>query len=225
VRPAVGRPYGQAVLVVDFQDADWYRFTDRDREVITALAADAERTVRRLLPLAPTVRLLVEPSHSVLEATGDNAQTVAPDLIRWQVDPARDVVTVATDHLVKAFTHEAFHAARFRQLAAEAGGGSWINVAIGEGLATAFARDVAGADEPWSRYDPAAIEGWAEELFVQPFDNTAFVDYRVRHADGREWIAYRVGTWLIDSLTARTGGTAADLVWTSSGVIAQRLLD
>jgi len=208
------------VLDVEVVDADWYAFTDEDRLLITGQARAADTAARRLLPLPERVRLVVEASRATLDATGDNAQTVAPDLIRWQVNPDRDVAAVTRAHLRKAFAHEAFHAARFRRLPAEAGATSWVHIAIGEGLATVFARDTAAAHEPWAAYAPAVIADWAVDLVTQPCDARTLGSYRFAHPDGREWIAFRVGTWLIDTVTARTATTAAALVWTPAADIA-----
>jgi uncharacterized protein YjaZ len=145
---------------------------------------------------------------------------MAPHLIRWRVDPARGVAEVTREHLAKAFLHEAFHAARFRRLPLDANASSWANIAIGEGLATAFARDAGDAHEPWAAYDPAVIDSWTSELINQPVDPDRLDRWKFRHEDGREWIAFRVGVRLVDSVTERTGQRPADLVWTPAGEIA-----
>lgn len=206
------------MLRVHFLDTDAFEFTDDQRAVITRAAEEADTLARSSLPLAARLHLLVEASPDVLE-TGDNAYTIAPHLIRWWADPARDVADVAQAHLAKAFAHEAFHAARFRQLAGEAGSWSWTSIAIGEGLATAFARDAAGAHESWAAYDPATIASWATELLSQP-PSADLKHWKFRHPDGREWIAFRVGTWITDSVRELTGKTPADLVWTPAAEIA-----
>jgi uncharacterized protein YjaZ len=154
----------------------------------------------------------------VLE-TGDNAHTIAPHLIRWWADPAR-ILPVARAHLAQAFAHEAYHAARFRKLASEAGTRSWAEIAIGEGLATAYARDVASAHEPWTGYDPAVVGDWAAEFVSQDPGSADLSQWKFRHPDGRQWIAYRVGTWIVDSVRELTGKTPADLVWIPAAEIA-----
>ena len=45
-------------------------------------------------------------------------------------------------------------------------------------------------------------------------------DWKVRHPDGREWVAFRVGTWIIDSVSELTGKSPADLVWPPAAEIA-----
>lgn len=111
-------------------------------------------------------------------ATHDSATTITPYLIRWMVDPHRDVARIAQNHLAKAFAHAAFHAARYCRLGDEAAGWSWTEIAIGEGLATAYARDFAGADEPWSDYDNTVIAKWATELTDQPMDRTSMAAWK-----------------------------------------------
>jgi hypothetical protein len=207
------------VLQIHFLDTDAFQFTGDQRTAITHAAEEANLLARESLPLAERLHLLVEGSPDVLE-TGDNAYTIAPHLIRWWADPARDVAVAARAHLAQAFAHEAFHAARFRQLAGEAGSQSWAQVAIGEGLATAFARDAAGAHEPWAAYDPAVITSWAAELLSQTPDPTDLKRWKFRHPDGREWVAFRVGTWIVDSVHELTGKSPADLVWTPATEIA-----
>jgi hypothetical protein len=207
------------MLRVHFLDTDVLEFSDSQRTAIRQVAEDADALVRESLPLAEQLHLLVEGSPDVL-TTGDNAHTIAPHLVRWLADPGRDITAVARDHLRHAFAHEAFHAARFRRLGEEAGSHSWTQVAIGEGLATAFARDTAGANEPWAVYDPAVISSWAAELLRQPITPADMSGWKFRHPDGRQWIAYRVGTWIVDSLRDLTGQSPADLVWTPASEIA-----
>jgi Predicted Zn-dependent protease (DUF2268) len=208
------------VLHVHFLDLDAFQFSGEDQALITETARGADGKARGSLPLVEHLNLLVEPSDAVLDSSGDNAYTMSPHLIRWRVDPARGVAEVTRGHLAKAFLHEAFHAARFRRLPQEANASTWTCIAIGEGLATAFARDAGDAREPWAIYDPAVIDSWTTELLNQPMGPAGLGRWKVRHEDGREWIAFRVGVRLVDSVTERTGQIAADLVWTPADQIA-----
>ena len=80
-------------------------------------------------------------------------------------------------------------------------------------MATAFARDNFGADEAWSAYPAKVIESWAAELFAQPLDEQSVLEWKFKHPDGRTFIAFRVGTWLVDVACAFVGRAPADLVW------------
>jgi Predicted Zn-dependent protease (DUF2268) len=207
------------MLTVHFLDSDQYAFSPEDRRRIEDIAVLAEQRLRVLLPLVEHLHLLVEPSEVVLP-TGDNASTLAPHLIRWMANPALGVADVARRHLAPAPAHEAFHAARFRQLPPEVDGGCWENVAIAEGLATAFARDNFAADEPWSAYPADLIESWAAELYSQPLDDQSVREWKFSHPDGRTFVAFRVGTWLVDVASTHAGLSPGDLVW----VPAQEIL-
>lgn len=207
------------MLTVHFLDSDQYTFSPEDRCSIDDIAVRAEPRLRALLPLVEQLHLLIEPSRAVLP-TGDNASTLAPHLLRWMADPVLGVTEVARRHLAPALAHEAFHAARFRQLPPEVDGGCWENVAIAEGLATAFARDNFGAEEAWSAYPGGLIESWAAELFSQPLDNQSLREWKFSHPDGRTFVAFRVGTWLVDVACTHAGREPADLVW----VPAQEIL-
>lgn len=173
----------------------------------------------RAIPLSGSLTLQIEASSQVLE-TGDNAYTESTELIRWWVDPRRGVTEIAQAHLVHAFAHEAFHATRFRRLGDEAGSTSLVDIAIGEGLATAFARDTAGADDPWAAYDPMIIRTWWDDLVAHDDKDADLQTWKLHHPDGREWIAFRVGVWIIDQVTAATGRTAADLIRTLAADLA-----
>jgi len=205
---------------MQFLDTDQYQFSSTTRDAMTAVAEAADVAVREYIEPVTNMTVLVESSAHVLE-TGDNAATLAPDLIRWWFDPTVDVVQLATHHLAQAYAHEAFHATRFRRLLSEASARSWLDIAINEGLATTFARDAANAQEPWAIYDPNTVKAWCRELLGIDAATSTLGHWKFQHPDGRDWIAFRVGTWIIDTITKANGQTAADLVWTPAAAIAE----
>lgn len=208
------------VLRVRFIDNETHQFTLAEQASIVGVARDAEDIVGAVIQLGDPLHLWVEGSKQVLQ-TGDNAFTESTDLLRWWVDPQRGVTQVAQAHLVQAFAHEAFHATRFRRLAGEASSRDLIGVAIGEGLATAFARDTTGATDPWAVYDTSIIHGWLEDLLTDSAHEVELGEWKFRHPDGREWVAFRVGTWIVDQFMALTGQSAAELMWTPTSDIAK----
>ncbi len=181
-----------------FIDTAQYQFTRATRDALTAVGEAADAAVRDYIEPVADMTVMVESSVDVLE-TGDNAATLEPGLIRWWFDPNLDVVQLANDHFARAFAHEAFHATRFRTLRSEASAPTWLDIAINEGLATTFARDIAGAYEPWSTYDPHVIEEWCRELLSLDTTTATLSHWKFQHPDGRQWIAFRVGTWIIDT--------------------------
>jgi hypothetical protein len=81
---------------------------------------------------------------------------------------------------------------------------------ITEGMATAFERDFAGTSPPWGVY-PDDVSDWAKELMALP--PTARRDHwLIRHPDGRRWIGYRAGTYLVDRAMRTSEQSSAELV-------------
>lgn len=204
-----------------FLDTDDYKFTSEDKEVIRRVANDASELFRSHLPQLPvSLHLLVEPGASVIDVTGELGFALAPHAIRWTVDPSRGVGDTASTHLLHSLVHESHHAARLGIFPSEAYTHDWPGGAVFEGLATAFERDVGGFDAPWGQYDLSTIGEWAAELFAQPIDDT-YAQWKFNHPDGRRWIAYRVGTWIVDRACDRTGNTPATLVGRSATEIVE----
>ena len=89
---------------------------------------------------------------------------------------------------------------------------------IGEGMASVFEREFGGATYPFMEY-PDDVSGWVTELLALP-DLDPFTpdgqaqrrNWMSRHPDGRHWIGYRAGTYLVDRASRASEKSAADLV-------------
>ncbi len=200
------------MLYVHLLDTAEYVFSDDERTVINELGRVAEAHVRELLPaLAEKVHLVVETGSAVIDVTGEVGFTASPTRIHWTVDQSRGVLSVAQTHLHHMLLHEAHHAVRLQRFPSIYAT-DWYEASIMEGLATAFQRANSEFVAPWGEYAEDQIEEWARELFAQPMDDR-YREWKFQHSDGRRWIAYRVGTWVVDQAVQRSGRSAADLVW------------
>lgn len=201
-------------------DDDTHFFTATERRQIEAILTSTEADVRSRIPLPSTVPVTVSASDDVLP-TGDNAFTDPAGVIHWWADPHRGPLAAANAHLAAAFAHEAFHLARFTQLPQEGSNNDLLNAAVNEGLATAFARDLTGIHEPWGDYNPVEASAWLTELEAvhSTVPESQLTDWKFHHPDGREWIAFRVGTWLVDQCQTVAGQAAAGLVHTPAGQV------
>lgn len=188
---------------------------DAAHAAIVHVAQAAERDVRALLPtLEQDLYLLVNQTGQVIPETGDGGFTIGPHCIRWDVDPARGVEHVARAALRRTLFHECHHAVRLQRRPQDADLVDWPSIAVFEGLASVF-EDAAGVARPeWRRYEPDVIAAWTEDLFGRAV-GADWMDWKFDHPDGRRNIAYKVGAWLADEAAARSGRTAADLVWES----------
>ena len=203
-----------------FLDSDAYQFDDSTRSLVRSIAEDTEQELRVLLPqLESRIHLVIMPSKDVIPETGESATTLTPFSIQMRVNPwdERGVEQIMKNKLRSTLFHEAHHAARATQQ-------PWrYNLtanAITEGLATAFERDNGGPVPPWGEYDTATIRSWTEELLALDSATTNHQQYFFNHPDGRRWIAYRVGTYIVDQAIMRNEGlTAASLVVESPDAI------
>ncbi len=189
-----------------------YIFSRAERSAIQRIADATASEVRGYLPGLPaTLVLRVEPGSDVIPEIGAGATAVPPAWVRWTVDPTRPegVLAITETHLRAALFHEFHHLVRGVRM------NTLMDEVITEGAATAFERDFAGADPLWGQY-PDDVSAWVRELRALPLgarrDHWLF-----RHPDGRRWIGYKAGTYLIDQAMRRSGRNAADLVSVSTG--------
>ena len=186
--------------------------------MIQEIAIATEADVREFLPQLPSeITLTVSAAGSgVIPETGETGLAPGPGHLNWTVDPSRPegIAEIARNHLRPTLFHELHHLARGYVVRGGEPRTSFMDVVVSEGMATAFARDFADIPPLWSDY-PNDVAGWVDELLALPM--SAFGSYQqwmIRHPDGRRWIGYRAGTYLIDQAMSASGLSAADLVLT-----------
>jgi uncharacterized protein YjaZ len=63
---------------------------------------------------------------------------------------------------------------------------------------------------PWGSY-PHDVAVWVQEVLQLP-PKAPYAQWMFQHSDGRKWIGYRAGTFIVDQALAATGRTSSDLV-------------
>jgi hypothetical protein len=196
--------------IVFYQGANGYRFSSSERRAIERIATNTIAEVRRLLPgLAARLTLRVRPGKGVIPETGESGEASAPAAIYWTIDPEhpRGIREIAELQLRPTLFHECHHLVRGAALGLSS---ALRDVVIAEGLATVFERDAAGASPLWGAYPPE-VAVWAREVLALRSDASRD-EWMRRHPDGRRWVGYKVGTYLVDLAVAVTRRSAADLV-------------
>lgn len=198
--------------VIEYREVG-YRFSSEQRRAIGRIARGAIAEARQLLSVLPErIVLRVDADDNVSEMTNAAGSAVPPDRIYWSVDPGRGggVVATAEQHLRPMLFHELHHLVRDASI----GRASLMDHVISEGMASAFERDHAGALYPFSEY-PDDVAAWVAELMALPA-SADLNRWMFRHPDGRRWIGFRAGTYLVDRAMAASGQSSADLVATST---------
>ena len=207
------------MINIHFLDIDEYQFKQSERALVTKILNESEPNVRKLLPsLANRLNVTVYPTQNVIPETGETGRTPNKSYIQWAVDPwdERGIEAIIRKELRKTFYHEANHAARMQKVAWH---GTIIADAIFEGLGTAFERDYAKSLSPWGDYDEAAIASWTDELLALNSKLENRQQWFFDHPDGRRWIAYKVGTYVVDQAIKHSDETSATMVNLPAGEI------
>ncbi|MFK8021443.1 MAG: DUF2268 domain-containing putative Zn-dependent protease [Pseudomonadales bacterium] len=190
-----------------------FEFTNAEKALIREIANDAEVEIRVLLPgLSEELVLEVEASTFVIPQTGELGASQSTARVKWAVDPTRDggVSKIAKGKLRHTLFHEFHHLVSGYIFAVGKPVNSIMDAAVNEGMATVFARDFSGAVAPWADY-PENIDSWVTELQgVTSFEE--YDQWMYQHPDGRSWIGYKVGTYLIDRAIKATGKSSVELI-------------
>jgi erythromycin esterase len=207
-------------ISIEYSESDGYTFSEAERSAIQDIAESSESEVRSVLPqLTEGLTLQVRNGLEVIESTGESAAVVGPKRIVWIVDPGRaeGVTAIAKARLRFALFHEMHHLVRGRS--AEVGHPTTLmDRAITEGLATAFARDFTSRPVDWWGEYPRNIDEWADE-FVALSESASVGQWMFRHPDGRQFIGYKVGAYLVDKAMKVSGLSSAALAGASTQYI------
>jgi uncharacterized protein YjaZ len=166
----------------------------------------------------------VHSGRKVIPETGETSSNSEPNVVNWTVDASRKegVAGVARSQLRGTLFHEIDHLVRFAALGPEDPQEGVVRDVVREGLATAFERDFGGVRPPWGEYPPE-VEAWTREVLALRRDAPR-EDWLFQHPDGRRWVGFRVGTFLVDRAMRASGQTSANLVRVPTATIIEMAL-
>jgi hypothetical protein len=170
----------------------------------------AYKQAAKLLPFGSKhLNIFVQPrTFALIKETGDNAHTYNAEFIELAFDPTREAkgLKIILDGVRAGVFHEMNHAARFNIPIWHK---TFLDNCLMEGLATVFARDYTGEKAPWAKYPPEVGE-WIKEI-IDKNDLFNWKHYSFDHPDGRRWMAYKIGTYLIDQAIKNSGKSVIEL--------------
>lgn len=183
-------------------------FSEAERHAIESIARVTVRDVRQVLPGIPaTFGLFVNTGDQVIPETGETGSVSMPSGVYWTVDPSHQggVLSIVKAQLRPTLCHELFHMVRGMARPSR----SLRDRAIGEGLATVFERDFGAGGTPWGDYPPE-VRLWTTEFLALP-DDADRESWMTRHPDGRRWVGFKVGTYLVDQAIHVSGKSVTQL--------------
>lgn len=147
------------------------------------------------------LNVVIEPvdSDQTIPETGVMGMAYSPGYVSITFDYSLPYgVDAMKSNLRTTVHHELVHAYTFSH---DPWRPSALFGAISEGLANVFERDHAAGNPLWAKYeDDETMHNWYRELKQLPESQIKDTRYFFDHPDGRRWIVYKTGTWIIDSL-------------------------
>lgn len=201
--------------IIALESSEWEEAGDHgvSRDEITTVLTAVGEEVGKILELPEHLNITVRPnSHSyhLIPQTGDGARTVDTELVEYVFDPK---LPYGKEALLRTLRESIFHELNhvYRWMESEYDG-HILNSAVFEGSATVFETDYAGASPLWGKYDGEPMDDWLKELATK--SSRDYSDYFFDHPDGRKWIGYKVGTWLVREAMKNSGKGVVDLTRT-----------
>lgn len=174
------------------------------KEKLENVARKAVQDASELLPpLSPHFNLTIQFSKEtemMIEGKGFSAMTLSDEWVSICIDPK--IILGAKgllNELHVMLMHEYLHASRMYVLD-EPYNPDPVGSAIEEGLSVIFEQDISGEEVPWGKHeDDVTMRKWFDEISKLPADVRDY-EYLIDHPDGRRWIIYKTGTWIIQKI-------------------------
>lgn len=200
---------------VVFQEES-YIFTEAQKATIKEFIVKTEKEVKTLLPKLPdSINVIVEFVDWDLDTVGgvtgrtesNNPPVVAIQLSNNYQDGAIDSLLSG---IKSTIYHEYHHLSRGWAIQDNKFSYGIPNAMVNEGLAVAFAEQYTGAVYEANSYTDHAHK-WVKEILELPL-NANYSDWVMgEHPDGRTFIAYRTGNYLIQKAISLSGKNILEL--------------
>lgn len=198
-----------------FQE-DSLKFTEPQKDFVREVIRNSEKEVRNLLPKLPdSIKIIVENVDWDLDIVGGvtgRTETNSPPLVLIQISNnyRGGVIDSVNLGIKSTIFHEFHHLSRGWAIQDNKFGPGIPNAMVNEGLAVAFTEIYTGRVNKVNAYTDEA-DNWVREILALPLD--ASYDYWVmgEHPDGRTYIGYRTGNFLIRKLMTNSGKSILEL--------------
>lgn len=156
------------------------------------------------------INFFVQPrEYDLIDETDDHGRAHNSDFLELAFNPTLDTagLNAVIANIKPTVFHEVNHAARFNIPIWHA---TFLDGCIMEGLANVFARQYAHEKALWADYTQENAAAWLREI-RDIGEGIAYDEYMYKHPDGRRWIGYKVGTYIVDEAIKKSGKSVIEL--------------
>lgn len=209
------KPSRSMNVTIVFQDSA-FPISGTQKEVIREVISTSEREVRELVPKLPdSIEVVVEQVDWNLDGVGGvtgRAESNRPPQVMVQISKQYQAgkPEAIRSGLKATLFHEFHHLSRGWAIQDNAFGPGIPNAMVNEGLAVVFSEMHTGTAYDSNGYGEVT-DHWVREILDLPLD-ASYADWVMgEHPDGRTYIGYRTGNFLIRKAMTRSGKNILDL--------------
>lgn len=200
---------------VVFQE-DSLKFTEPQKVFIREVISNSEKEVRALLPKLPdSIKVIVEAvdwNLDIVSGVTGRTETNNPPLVLVQVSHnyKGGVIDSVYQGIKSTIFHEFHHLSRGWAIQDNKFSYGIPNAMVNEGLAVAFTEVYTGNINEVNAYTDEAAN-WVKEILALPLD-ASYSDWVMgEHPDGRSYIGYRTGNFLVRKAMIKSRKTILEL--------------
>lgn len=193
-----------------------FKFTLEDKHLIDSIIIQSEKEIRALLPkLTENIRLIVTIIDRDMDEVGGvtgRAETHSPGEVLLELSNVfpGGIKEAAKTALASTLFHEIHHIYRGWAIRDNKFGPGISNAMVNEGLAVAFSEIYTGNITDGNSYTDEA-DNWVKEILLLPQDANYSQWVMGKHPDGRTYIGYRAGNYLIHKTIEKSKMTILEL--------------
>ena len=195
---------------------DTLSFNQTEKDFILQTINQSEIEVRKLLPNLPdSIKVVVEKVDWDLEIVGGTTgrtETNVPPLVMVQISNnyKEGIIDSTYTSLKTTIFHEFHHLSRGWAIQDNKFSYGIPNAMVNEGLAVVFTEFYTGTKSEVYSY-PDEVDYWVKEILELPLD-ASYAEWAMgEHPDGRTFIAYRAGNYLIRKAMMKSGKNIFEL--------------
>ena len=203
---------GVVALTIKFEGPG---FSDEHKKLITDMITEAEKDVRELLPTLPGG---IEVTAIVMDRDADivggvTGQAYAPGKVQVEFSSVfpGGISAAAQGALTSTIFHEFHHLDRGWTIQENKFGPGIPIAAVNEGLASVFSEEYTGVYYEAATAYPDDAGKWLDEILALPRNADYSTWMMGEHPDGRNYIGYRVGRYIVHQASANSGKSVLEL--------------